>query len=108
VTENTPSARDVVHSGENIGISKRLIAVNMGWTQVKQNNLTAYLVVLVIVESMISTCARMMATAVGCIKVFFIFEDPFSEEWTEKMDQNFKQVQQSLIISSRYVTSLLI
>jgi hypothetical protein len=46
VTENTPSAREVVHSGENSGI-------NTGWTLVKHRNL-AYLVVLVIVESLIS------------------------------------------------------
>jgi hypothetical protein len=104
-TENTPSAHDVVHSGENIGISKVDFShYGMDTSKTAQPGVSGCVGDCGISDLLLAYCAGMMATAM-VIKVFLRIH--FLKNGL-KVDQNFKQVQQSLIISSRYVTSLLI
>jgi hypothetical protein len=82
VTENTPSARDVVHSGENIGISKVYCSqYGMYTNKTAQPGVSGCVGDCGISDLPPDDCARMMATAVVHQG---IFEDPFSDEWTER------------------------
>jgi hypothetical protein len=81
VTENTPSARDVVHSGDNIGISKvDCSQYEMDTSKTAHPGVSGCVGDCGISDLPLADCARMMATAVVHQG---IFEDPFSEEWTE-------------------------
>jgi hypothetical protein len=81
LTENTPSARDVVHSAENIRISKvDCSQCGMDTSKTVQPGVSGCVGDCGISDLLLAECARVMATAVvhqGS------FEDAFSDEWTE-------------------------
>jgi hypothetical protein len=74
VTENITSACDVVHSGENIGISNS--QYGMDTVKTAQPGVSGCVGDCGIFHLLPADCARMMATAVVYQG---IFEDPFSE-----------------------------
>jgi hypothetical protein len=81
VTENTPSSLDGVHSGENVGISKvDCCQYGMDTSKTAQPWASGCVGDCGISDHVLADCARMMATAVVHQG---IFEDAFSDEWTE-------------------------